>query len=373
MRSRRNVQLLVLAALGCAFVAAAFYVSRLRQQQASSLPVSAPEGGTPPLFWPVPAFELPDQHGRTTKKSDLAGKIWIADFIFTHCTTVCPRITAQMALLQRRITSDRVRFVSFSVDPENDTEAALLAYANTWRPSEKRWLLFRTTDQSLGELVKGMRVAVEKTNDKVNPIVHTSMFFLVDERGDVRGAYDSGDDDRLKALVRDVEQLLGTAVATPASQKPSGEAVYMSLGCGACHARSELAPSLDGVLGRSVALEEGGMLVADAAYVKESIVSPETKLVRGYLKLMPAYRDLSEPELEALVGYVSALRAPAPAEAGVEPVATLALDPVCEMRVRVGKETPSAEHAGRTFHFCSESCRSEFSAHPDRYLDAGKF
>jgi protein SCO1/2 len=381
--NRRITLLIGLGLLGCACVALAVTMSNLRKQAAPSdqpaeryayLPAPSSENQTLPILWDAPKFLLTDQRGKPVDKGALAGHVWIADFIFTRCTTVCPLITAKMALLQRRITNQSVRFVSFSVDPEHDTEAALAKYAKDWRPaSENRWLLLRTEDKSLDQLVKGMHVALEKTNDQVNPIVHTAMFFLVDGQGSVRGVYDSGDDGKLERLVKDTNRLLGNDAGAPVAKVASGEELYMTLGCGACHTRKELAPPLEGLLGRSVALQDAGAVTADAEYIRESIASPGAKLTAGYLKLMPSYADqLSAAEIDSLVEYVSALRGKVTAaKADAEPVASLALDPVCGMDVRITKETPSAKHAGRTHHFCSESCRAEFVAHPDAFLDAG--
>lgn len=381
--NRRITLLIGLGLLGCACVALAITMSKLRKQATPSdqpaeryayLPTPSSENQTLPLLWDAPKFLLTDQRGKPVDNGALAGHVWIADFIFTRCTTVCPLITAKMALLQRRITNPAARFVSFSVDPEHDTVAALAKYAKDWRPaSENRWLLLRTEDKSLGELVKGMHVALEKTNDQVNPIVHTAMFFLVDAQGSVRGVYDSGDDAKLDRLVKDTNRLLGTDAGVPAAKLASGEELYMTLGCGACHTKKELAPPLEGLFGRSVVLQDAGTLTADAKYIRESIVAPGAKLAAGYLKLMPSYADqLSAQELDGLVEYVSALRGKAPTVgADAEPVATLAFDPVCGMEVRVTKETPSATHGGHVHHFCSESCRVEFGAHPEAYLDAG--
>jgi protein SCO1/2 len=381
--NRRITLLIGLGLLGCACVALAITMSNLRKQATPSdqpaeryayLPAPSSENQTLPLLWDAPEFLLTDQRGRPVDNRALAGHVWIADFIFTRCTTVCPLITAKMALLQRRISSPGVRFVSFSVDPEHDTEAALAKYAKAWRPAaENRWLLLRTEDKNLGELVKGMHVALEKTNDQVNPIVHTAMFFLVDAQGSVRGVYDSGDDAKLERLVKDTHRLLGADAGAPAAKAATGEELYMTLGCGACHTRKELAPPLAGLLGKSVALQDAGTVIADSNYIRESIVAPGAKLTAGYLKLMPSYADqLSAAELDSLVEYVSALRGKAPpAKADAEPIATLAFDPVCGMEVRVTKDTPSAKHAGHVHHFCSESCRVEFSAHPEAYLDAG--
>jgi protein SCO1/2 len=365
-----------------------------------------------PRLWQVPAFSFRDQRNQPVAASDLKGKVWIADFIFTTCTTVCPLITAKMLLLQRRLVgAPGLRFVSWSVDPERDTVAALAKYHDEWNAGETRWLLLATDPKGLAATAEGMRVAVAPTGDEVNPILHTSRFFLVDAEGSVRGLYDSADDAALDQLVVDARGLLGQKEVASAPLSGQGAELFASLGCAACHDNKRLAPSLSGVWGRSVALEGGGHAVADAAYLRQSIVAPGTQITAGYLNLMPPYGDVvSDDQLGSLVDYVrtlsepegaaqaagsvapsaavptrpaapkanarSATPAPPPSAAVPSDVpravraapAVLVTDPVCKMKVRVDEDTPSAEHAGQRWHFCSEACRTKFLAHPDQYL-----
>jgi protein SCO1/2 len=334
-------------------------------------PLAPVASGELPVMWQVPKFSFVAQNGRRTTASDLEGHVFIADFVFTSCTTICPLITAKMALLQRRLERhSNVRFVSFSVDPERDTPEALKRYATAWRPGETRWLLLSTTPNELKSLASGMFVNVRPVDDD---IAHSNLFFLVDARGGVRGIYESDKNDALDRLVGDTEGLL-RATPEPAKVAPgphrsgNGRDLYAALGCGACHARNELAPSLEGLAGRRVKLEGGAEVSADAAYVRESIVAPDAKLALGHVLRMPSYeKELTASDLDALVAYVMALgTSETPAPEAQKP-AEIAFDPVCSMKVRVTSTTPRAEHAGKTTYFCSESCRERFVADPVRY------
>jgi len=87
-----------------------------------------------PVYWPAPELALIDQDGDTLRRADLQGKVWLASFIFTHCTDFCPRVTQEMARLRdslraQRLLGGTVRLVSFSVDPARDTPDVLRAYA----------------------------------------------------------------------------------------------------------------------------------------------------------------------------------------------------------------------------------------------------
>jgi protein SCO1 len=393
--SRRKLVLSTLAAAALAF-ALAFAIAAQRgarkhpTARGEPRPSAAPSGALP-MLWQVPSFSFVDQSGRATTTADLRGHVWIADFIFTSCTTICPLITAKMALLQRRLKDPGLRFVSFSVDPEHDTPEALKRYASEWREGESRWKLLATDSKGLESFAKSMFVIVEPG---AKDIGHSKLFFLVDAQGGVRGIYESDRDDALERLVRDAEALGGGAPTATSGESAGGGELYAALGCGACHLRSDLAPPLEGLVGRRVKVEGGAALTADVAYVRESIVLPDAKRVEGYPLRMPAYgKELGPAELDALVGHVASLKAakaepnakpsasaaasaptdsPAVPEADAAPAepATTAVDPVCSMTVRVTETTPRAKHAGHSFYFCSEVCRERFVAEPERYANA---
>ena len=323
-------------------------------------------------MWRVPAFSFPDQDGTPRAAADLSGRVWIANFIFTRCTSICPLITAKMALLQRRLHAPNLRFVSFSVDPARDTPAVLKRYAAAWRPGETRWILLSTTAAGVESLAVAMYGTVKPSENDIN---HPRLFFLVDAEGNVRGIYESDRDDAVERLVRDAEALEGGSPGAPAGpdETAGGSDLYAALRCAACHERPELAPSLHGIQDRRVRLEGGAELTADAAYIRESIVAPDAKRVAGYASRMPSYEnELAPRQVDALVDYVRSLAATKrPADAVGATAAGTAeaiTDPVCAMNVRVIDATPREPHAGHTYYFCSERCRDRFVAEPARYV-----
>ena len=383
---RRATLGLVLGLIG-ALLGAVLLDDRLRPRaDAERYAFMEPPPGDLPRFWNVPEFDLPDQHGRRVTERALAGHVWIAGFFFTTCTSVCPTLTAKLRLLQRELADPDLRFVSFSVDPERDTVESLLDYQRRWSPDESRWLLLRNDPKSLSEIARGMHVVAERIGDERNPISHTSLFFLVDATGSVRGAYDANDRRALARLVADARRLLhGSAAPADAGAEPSGDALFAALGCAGCHDDARLAPSLVGIWGQKVALEGGRDATVDDAYLRESIVAPAYELVRGYLPLMPSYEDaLTRAEIAALVRHVGELaraQAGTPASggaassqdlaaerAGVEPpAARTSVDPVCGMTVRATEDAPQAEVGGRKSYFCSEGCRDRFTEDPSAY------
>jgi protein SCO1/2 len=153
------------------------------------------------------AFSFRSQHGTLVSERELRGHVWIANFIFTRCIGACPVLTAKLTALQRQLGDPRLRFVSFSVDPEHDTPELLASYAARWNGGESRWLLLSTDRRGIDALTLGVRATLEATSDALNPILHTTKFFLVDGAGSVRGVYESSDESELGRLMADAQTL----------------------------------------------------------------------------------------------------------------------------------------------------------------------
>jgi protein SCO1/2 len=346
--------------------------------------ISVDNATTLPSYWDVPAFSFLDQDGKTVTDRDLRGHVWVADFIFTQCTTACPIMTSKMLILQKQVHQPGARFISFSVDPEHDTPAALKAYAELWHGDQARWRLLSTDHSRLMQLIKAMHVTVEATEDKDNPIMHSSIFQLVDAAGHVRGIYDSIDSEATAKLADDMNILAGASTITmPAATQPStdspagrGLLVYQSMGCLACHSQPRVAPPLAAMYGGQVRLADHRTIWADEAYVHESIVEPNAKVVAGYLPTMPSYRGLlTDDQVADLVAYIKSLSTnPAGGHGVVSDVAAtqpeqelLVTDPVCKMDVHIDPTAPHAVFNGKTYYFCSDHCRDEFLKNLSHY------
>jgi protein SCO1/2 len=307
-------------------------------------------------------FEFTDQRGKALNKAALSGHVWIADFIFTTCTSACPLITSRLVTVQRRLLDERLRFVSFSVDPERDTESELARYAARWAPQESRWHLLHTDARGLGSVLSGLHVGLDRADGE---IAHTRRLFLIDARGDVAGDYDSGDDAALDALVLRTRQLLGVPSASAPLSGTSGD-LFVSLGCAGCHGNPQLAPPLSGLAGSHVMLERAGSVLVDDDYLRQSIIDPGAQLVAGYPNSMPSYGPLlSAAQVQSLIGYMRAL--PAQSAASASEGAAAQTDPVCGMPVRVTPQTPNATYQGKTYHFCSPACAQRFTTNPQKY------
>jgi protein SCO1/2 len=165
-------------------------------------------------FTIVPPFTLTERSGKNITNHDLAGKIWVADFIYTTCPGPCPIITASMAKLQDAVAHDpRVQLVSFTVDPQTDTPAVLAAYADKFGADPYRWWFLTGPEKPLYELIQNGFYQVVQDNRDQPPqdgqfqVTHSTKMVLVDADGTVRGFYDGVGSDGRADLLRDIKIL----------------------------------------------------------------------------------------------------------------------------------------------------------------------
>jgi len=169
-------------------------------------------GETPlPELGAVPDFKLVEASGRPISRADLAGKVWVADFVFTSCAASCPKMTAEMGRLAEG-THDvtDLKLVSFSVDPETDTPEVLRTYAARHHADPARWWFVTGDDASLRKLaIDGFHIPVEAGDPAEGDaaIIHSEKFALVDRQARIRGYYDATDPESLARLGADLRRL----------------------------------------------------------------------------------------------------------------------------------------------------------------------
>lgn len=166
-----------------------------------------------PELGQVPSFVFTDQGGTRMSNQQLVGRPWVAAFMFTRCPTICPKITREMRKLQIGAQSKQldVHWVSFSVDPENDTPEVLAAYAKEYEANTKNWS-FLTGDFSAIQQTaeQGFKIGVSGTATDSEPhygISHGSHLVLVDSKGTIRGYYRTTDEQAQERLLKDLASL----------------------------------------------------------------------------------------------------------------------------------------------------------------------
>lgn len=152
----------------------------------------------PPVMGQVPSFAFVDQTGKAFGSQELSGQVYVANFIFTRCMTVCPTITRAMASLQERFVNAKVpiRIVSFTVDPEADTPETLRAYGQTAGANFSVWSFLTAPRSEVRQLLEeGFKVPLEDASraegGKLIDIAHTKKAAIVDGAGGLRGYYNT--------------------------------------------------------------------------------------------------------------------------------------------------------------------------------------
>ena len=154
-------------------------------------------------------FSLTNQNGKTITQSDYKGKIYIADFFFTTCPTICPVMTKNMAGIQEQIIDDDdVLLLSHSVTPVIDSVAQLKKYALEKGVNDAKWNLVTGDKKQIYQLARKSYLAVKNDGDG-GPfdMIHTENFILVDKERRIRGFYDGTKTGDIEKLLKDLDIL----------------------------------------------------------------------------------------------------------------------------------------------------------------------
>lgn len=157
----------------------------------------------------VKDFELLNQNGDTITQEDYKDKIYVADFFFTTCLTICPVMTDHMLKIQEKIKDDpEVLLLSHTVFPKTDSVPVLKEYAEEKGIIDEKWNLVTGDKKQIYDLARKSYLA-SKTNGDGGPydMIHTENFVLVDKEKRIRGFYDGTDSEAIKDLMHDIKVL----------------------------------------------------------------------------------------------------------------------------------------------------------------------
>lgn len=153
-------------------------------------------------------FSLINQNGDTISQRDYEDKIYVADFFFTTCVSICPIMTDHMAEIQKELINDQdVLLLSHSVTPEIDTVAQLKRYAIKKGVNDKKWNLVTGDKKEIYDLARKSYLAAKDAPYNKFDLVHTENFILVDKKRRIRGFYDGTDPDAIDQLLEDIQIL----------------------------------------------------------------------------------------------------------------------------------------------------------------------
>lgn len=213
----RQFKLLGLVLLGISAVIIYLFYNALQPQK--TLPVYSPAMVNEELvaqeiqhirkYHTIADFSLTNQNGETVTQADYEDKIYVADFFFTTCPTICPIMTKNMAGLQEKIKDDpQVLLLSHSVTPQIDSVPQLKKYALEKGVIDTKWNLVTGDKKHIYELARKSYLAA-KTDGDGGPfdMIHTENFILVDKEKRIRGFYDGTQETDMVKLLEDLNIL----------------------------------------------------------------------------------------------------------------------------------------------------------------------
>ena len=156
------------------------------------------DGKPLPVYGQVSDFVLTNHDGKAFFLSDLQGKVWVADIIFTRCPGPCLKMTRQMRELQKALpASSQAKLVTLTTDPVFDTPAVLKAYAQRFGADFSRWLFLTGTKKQIARLaidslkLTALEKKPEERQSEDDLFVHSTIFVAVDKRGQLRGIFET--------------------------------------------------------------------------------------------------------------------------------------------------------------------------------------
>ncbi|HEY4335106.1 MAG TPA: SCO family protein [Puia sp.] len=172
-----------------------------------------------PVLSNVPSFSFSDQEGRQVTGRDLAGKVYVAEYFFTTCRGICPKLNTNMKEIARDFSGEvDFHLLSYTVDPETDSVARMKVYADSLGADPKRWSFLTGRKDSLYHLARTGYMLDDPKNNATNideQFLHTQFIALVDKGGRVRKIYDGLKKDELADLEKDIRILLKEKADVP--------------------------------------------------------------------------------------------------------------------------------------------------------------
>ena len=162
------------------------------------------------VYHQIPDFRFISQYGDTVTAKTLGGKIYVADFFFTTCPTICPKMKTQLKRVYDRFKGNpAIMILSHTIDPAHDSVAVLHEFAEGLGVKDRQWLFVTGDKEKIYEIGQNSYM-VTAAEDQTAPggVVHSGAFILVDKAKHVRGVYDGTTEQGVNKLITDIDKLL---------------------------------------------------------------------------------------------------------------------------------------------------------------------
>ena len=163
------------------------------------------------VYHTIPFWSFMNQNGKEINSNQFANKVCLVDFFFTHCPTICPRMTLNMRDVQTQLEKDclnNVELLSFTVDPKRDSIDRLKEYSTSYETKDNNWSFLTGKQNEIYELgVNGYLVPNQEDALAPGGFLHSEKMILIDKKGRIRGYYDGTNSDNTDIIVQHIKQL----------------------------------------------------------------------------------------------------------------------------------------------------------------------
>ncbi len=160
------------------------------------------------VYHTIPFWSFENQDGKMVGTNDYQGELYIADFFFSHCPSICPTMLENMKHVQKELEDYNINIISYTVDPKNDHVERLKWYTENNQIDTKNWNFVTGIQQDIYELgVKGYLVPNQEDALAPGGFLHSEKFILIDKKSRIRGFYDGTEEHDIEKLIKDVKTL----------------------------------------------------------------------------------------------------------------------------------------------------------------------
>jgi len=165
---------------------------------------------TDSVYHTIPDFRFISQYGDTVAAKDFANKIYVADFFFTSCPTICPKMKVQLKRVYEKYKNNPdVALLSHSIDPDHDTVPVLKEFADNLGITGRQWLFVTGDREKIYDIGQNSyMVTAQQDSSAAGGVVHSGAFILIDKDKHIRGLYDGTTEDGVDKLMNDMDRLL---------------------------------------------------------------------------------------------------------------------------------------------------------------------
>ena len=200
------------------FILTIFWYQLTKADSEFELPVFTPADLRPTLVHPsligktthiIPEFSFTNQYGDNITQENVQNKIYIANFFFTSCPSICIDLTNNLKIVQDAFEDDEIIILSHSVDPEVDTISRLMKYQNINQIDGKNWFLLRGEIEEIIKMAQLGYFAIASVENHVeNSLIHTENIALIDNKSQIRGIYNGTSELEMRYLIDDINSCL---------------------------------------------------------------------------------------------------------------------------------------------------------------------